>query len=123
MRKLIVLAALSLMVGATAVAQESTVFGVTVHAAPICQADEFNDESKALIDKFWGLEQKRLAGTLTEEEFAEGSALVRSGQCGLVRGGIPVVVQILDGTTYFGKFPDGITFVFKSSGLIRGEVR
>ena len=98
---------------------QSTVVGVTVPGAPICKADDLNAESQALIQRWWELNQKINAKTLTSEEFQEGQDLIYGGRCGLVQGDVPVTIKLLDGLDYLGVFPDGITFIFKRDGFIR----
>lgn len=99
---------------------QSTVVGVTVQGAPACLADDLTAESQALIQRWWLLNQKIAAKiTIAPEEFQEGLKLISTGQCGLLDGGVPVIIRLLDGSDYLGVFPEGQTFIFKASGFIR----
>ena len=119
MSRFVLAIAAMMFMAAPVLAQESTVRGVTVDGAPICHSHDLDADAKTLLNRWVELNRKMDAKTLTPEEFAEGQRIAMSGQCGLVRGGVPVVVTQLDGVDYLGRFPDGDFFVFKSDGFIR----
>jgi len=97
-----------------------------------CFADDLNAESKATLNRWIELNRKKTAGTITEEELAEGGRLaihqdydvetmqpVLHGLCGMLPGGTPLTVKLLDGLDYFVVAPDGQTFIFKGDGFKR----
>ncbi len=93
----------------------ATVQGYTVHESPACVVRDLSIESKALITRWWRLNQIE-KDELTLEEYVEGSALHQSGKCGLLRGDIPVVIVLIDGTIVLGRMPDGSLHGFASDG-------
>ena len=72
--------------------------GTTVDGSLVCQVDDLNTESKVRLNRWIELNRKRIEGTLTEDEAAEGSLLNKV--CLYVKGGIFARVVLLDGLDY-----------------------
>lgn len=82
--------------------------GYTVEMGPACVVSDLSTESMDLISLWWSLNKKRADGTITDEEYAQGSVIEQSGKCGLLLGGTPVTIALSDGTIYLLRFPDGV---------------
>lgn len=109
-RVLSIVATLLLLVGCSSIAGPASggeVKGYTIDNGLACEVDDLSTESMDLITKWWVLNQKAKADTLTPEELVEGILLFQSGKCVFLRGDVPVVIVLLDGTIYLGRFPDG----------------
>jgi hypothetical protein len=124
-RILAVLAIAAVLIFLAMPAATEPVRGVTVDNATGCFVSDLSTESMALISRWYTLNQKMNEpgpqGTLTDEEFAEGRAIIANGQCGLLRGGVPVTIVLLDGTIYLAKFPDGALIGITSDGFVRDD--
>lgn len=121
MNRIISIVATLLLVGCSSIiagpAASEVVKGYTIAYGPACDISDLSTESMALITRWWLLNEKGKDKTLTSEEYNEGEALFESGQCGLLLGDIPVVIVLLDGTIYLGRFPDGSLMGFTSDSF------
>jgi hypothetical protein len=78
----------------------STVTGVSVEGAPVCQATNLSRETKTLFNRWVELDKKLTDETITEEEWNEGLMLAQLEICANLRGGIEGTVVQLDGRDY-----------------------
>lgn len=109
----------ALMIGCiTGSVSSESIVGLTIDNSPACAVDALSTESMALITRWYNLCAKAKAGTLTDEERAEGRELYHSN-CGYIRGGIPVTIILLDGTILLARMPDGSTIGLTSDGFRR----
>ncbi len=104
--KIVVAIAAILLMGCATPGTAGVITGYTVNKAPACWVDNLSVESMDLITLWWRLNMKARAGTLTDEEFDIGSELWDSEKCGLMLGGVPVTIALLDGTIYLLRMPD-----------------
>jgi hypothetical protein len=107
MKRIGIAIAVALLVGCATPTDAEVITGFTVDNGPACDVNDLSTESMDLITLWWRLNQKRIAGTLTEEERAKGY-LLETTVCGRLRGGVPVTVVLSDGTVYLLRFPDGV---------------
>jgi hypothetical protein len=107
MNRAIAIIAIALLMGCATPTTAEVITGFTVENGPACGVDNLSTESMDLITLWWTLNQKLLAGTLTEEERVQGSVLEQTS-CGHLRGGTPVTIVLSDGTIYLLRFPDGM---------------
>ena len=106
-KKIGVVIAAILLMGCATPGTADVITGYTVDDAPACEVDNLSTESMDLISLWWLLNKKLADGTITDEEYAQGLEIYGLGQCGLLRGGVPVTIVLLDGTIYLLRFPDG----------------
>ncbi len=103
----------------TGPASSEPVVGFTIVGTPACEVADLSPESTDLVTKWWILNHKGNAGTLTPGEQAEGDLLFQSGRCGLLLDNIPVWIVLLDGTILLAMMPDGSTLGLPSEGFKR----
>ncbi len=104
---IVVAIAASLLMGCATPSPADVITGFTVDEGPACGVEDLSTESMDLITLWWSLNEKRKAETLTPEEYGQGAVLFQSGQCGLLRGDVPVTIVLSDGTIYLIQFEDG----------------
>lgn len=102
----IIIAAI-LLTGCATTTDAEVITGFTVNNAPVCVVDDLSTENRDLISEWARVNRLRVANTITDEDYAIGQAIYLSGQCGLLRGGVPVTIVLSDGTIYMLQFPDG----------------
>ena len=78
----------------------STVTGISVENAPVCEATNLSRETKTLFNRWVELNKKLDDRTITEEEYNEGLMLTQMEICANLRGGIEGTVVQLDGLDY-----------------------
>jgi hypothetical protein len=108
MKKIGIVIAAALFMGCATPSPAEVITGFTVDMGAACWVDDLSTENMALVTLWWSLNKKHADGTLTQEEYDQGSALEMSGKCGLLRGGTPVTVVLSDGTIMLLEFPDGM---------------
>jgi hypothetical protein len=103
----------------------STVTGVSVASALVCEAESLDGQSEALLKRWVELNEKSTVGDIEEAEQMEGMTLVRMGVCTSIRGGIKGTVVLLNGTAYLVRYclVDGkcIKVIQRSEDFIRDE--
>ncbi|KKM22354.1 hypothetical protein LCGC14_1626220 [marine sediment metagenome] len=99
-------------------ASSEPVVGFVIEDSPACDVDDLSPESMALITRWYNLCAKAEAGTITDEERAEGSS-ESYAECGYLNGDIPVTIILLDGTILLARMPDGSTMGLTSDGFRR----
>jgi hypothetical protein len=105
--RIVTVIATIMLMGCATPTDAEVITGFTVHGAPACGVSDLSTESMDLVTLWWSLNKKREDGTITPEEYAQGAELFRSGQCGLLQGGIPVTIVLSDGTIYLLQYRDG----------------
>ena len=105
--RIVVVIAAVLLMGCATPGTADVITGYTVLEGAACGVQDLSTESMDLITLWWSLNEKRKTETITPEEYVHGAILYRSGQCGLLQGGISVTIVLSDGTIYLIQFEDG----------------
>jgi hypothetical protein len=107
MNRIGVLIATIMLIGCAGTINADVITGYTTDNAPACTVADLSTENMDLITEWWRVNKLRAEDALTDEDFAIGQAIYLTGQCGLLRGGIPATIVLSDGTIYLLELPDG----------------
>jgi len=122
MKRFIMCLAVCLGLILAAPASAEVITGTIVDNTPACVALGFDTYTKTLLNRWIELRTKLDAGLpLTDPETTEGATLEYTDTCGLLKGGIPVTLLLLDGGDYWVQFSDGYKVILKSEGFVRDE--